>query len=109
MKYEAGRTLREQDTDASDVDALTLASPGMSIKHHFIMFTVTALHLISISIFCHLSFTLSGDCDIHGNRNCNAICRGARCEGLHNSGIRNAMQGCRNLSRAGLMTFGRSA
>ncbi|DBA68143.1 TPA: hypothetical protein ACH3X2_013950 [Trebouxia sp. C0005] len=34
MKYEAGQTLREQDTDASDVDALTLASPGVqeSIK-----------------------------------------------------------------------------
>lgn len=34
MKYETGRTLREQDIDASDVDALTLASPGVqeSIK-----------------------------------------------------------------------------
>ncbi len=54
MKYEAGRTLQEQDTDASDVDALTLASPGMSIKHHFIIFKVTALHLISIDRLVHL-------------------------------------------------------
>ncbi len=54
MKYEAGRTLREQDTDASDVDALTLASPGMPIKHHFITFKVCALHLISIDRLVHL-------------------------------------------------------
>ncbi len=53
MKYEAGRTLREQDMDASDVDVLTLASPGMSIKHRFIMSKVTALHLISIDRLVH--------------------------------------------------------
>ena len=53
MKYETGRTLREQDTDASDVDALTLASPGMSIKRYFTMFKVTALHLISITRLVH--------------------------------------------------------
>lgn len=54
MKYEAGQTLREQDTDASDVDALTLASPGMSIKHHCIMSRLTALHLITLDRLVHL-------------------------------------------------------
>ncbi len=54
MKYEAGQTLLEQDMNASDVDALTLASPGMSIKHRLIMFKVTALHLISIDRLVHL-------------------------------------------------------
>ena len=53
MKYETGRTLREQDIDASDVDALTLASPGMSIKRYFTTFKVTALHLISITRLVH--------------------------------------------------------